>query len=363
MNPFIYQKVITGLSAAVAVAMAMVRISSPDNRVQERGSYVWLPFAICVILTYWIGMRPVSGSAFGDTANYALGYVALNPHSISIDWNSEWVWQLLMNGCKAAGFSVNIFFLIVAAGYIFSALWAIKILLPDDTMLGIVFLCTSLMFFPFAVNGLRNGLACHLVLLGAAFLLNDKWLPGAVACLLAFGIHRSVMLPIAAALFAIFVTRNVRYAIVFWFASIGISLVAGGAISGVFAGLGFDDRMTQYITLDEMNQFSKSGFRWDFLLYSAAPVLMGWYVCIYKQVSDNWYNVLCTVYCLCNAFWVMVIRSAFSNRFAYLSWFLYPLVIAYPLVNLKIREDHDRFTGWVLFAYAAFSVFMWFVFW
>ena len=362
MSPFIYQQVITGISAAVAVVMAMARISSPDNRFQERGSSVWLPLAICFVLTLWIGLRPVSG-AFGDTVNYALEYVNMDPHNISMDWSREWVWQLFMNGCKAAGLSVNLFFLLIAAGYIFSAFWAVKILMPEDTMLGTVFLIASLMFFPFAVNGLRNGLACHLVLLGAAFLLSDKWITGTLVCLLAFGIHRSIMLPIAAILFAIFVTRNIRYAIAFWFAAIIVSLFAGGAVSSIFAGLGFDDRMSQYIALDEMDQFSRTGFRWDFLFYSAAPVLMGWYVCIYKQVSDNWYNVLCTVYCLCNAFWVMVIRSAFSNRFAYLSWFLYPLVIAYPLVNLRIREDHDRFTGWVLLFYAAFSVFMWFVFW
>ena len=112
-----------------------------------------------------------------------------------------------------------------------------------------------------------------------------------------------------------------------------------------------------------MSEFSKAGFRWDFLLYSTAPVVMAWYVCIKKDLQDNWYNAICTVYCLCNAFWVLVIRSAFSNRFAYLSWFLYPIVIAYPLVNMPIREDQDRFTGWVLIAYAGFSAFMWFIFW
>ena len=280
-----------------------------------------------------------------------------------MDWNSEWIWGLLMNGCKAAGFDIQIFFTIVAAGYVFSAFWAVKRFMPTDPMLGVVFLLTSLMFFPFGVNGIRNGLACHLVLLGASYLLEDKWVPGAVIFLVAFGIHRSTMLPIAAILFAIFLMRNVRYAILFWFASIFLSLIAGGAISSLFAGLGFDDRMTQYTTSTDMSEFSRSGFRWDFLLYSAAPVLMAWYVCIKKNLQDNWYNVLCTAYCLCNGFWVMVIRSAFSNRFAYLSWFLYPFVIAYPLVNMPLQEDQDRFTGWVLLAYGGFSAFMWFVFW
>jgi hypothetical protein len=30
---------------------------------------------------------------------------------------------------------------------------------------------------------------------------------------------------------------------------------------------------------------------------------------------------------------------------------------------MPIRGDQDRFTGWVLIAYAGFSAFMWFIFW
>ena len=85
---------------------------------------------------------------------------------------------------------------------------------------------------------------------------------------------------------------------------------------------------------------------------------MAWYVCVKHQIRDNWYDVICTTYCLCNAFWIMVIRAAFSNRFAYLSWFLFPVVIAYPLVNLPIWEDQDRKTGWILIVYSGFSAFM-----
>ena len=362
MSPFLYQKVFSGAMAALAMVMGLSRVSSPDNSFQRKGSTRPAPLLLCLGLTLWMGFRPVS-AAFGDTMNYALEYATMDVRHISIDWNGEWVWGLLMNGCKAAGGSINVFFAVVAVGYVLSAFWAVSRFVPNDPMLGVVFLLNSLMFFPFGVNGLRNGLACHLVLLGISFLLDDKWLPGILISLVALGIHRSTMLPIAAAVVGLFVTRNLRYVIAFWFASIFISLVAGGAVSEVFAGLGFDDRMTQYVTSTDLSQFSRTGFRWDFLLYSTLPVMMAWYVCIRKKLQDNWYNVLCTVYCLCNAFWIMVIRSSFSNRFAYLSWFLYPIIIAYPLVNMPIREDQDQFTGWILLAYAAFSVFMWFVFW
>lgn len=363
MNPLLYQQVFSGTMAVVAVVMGLSRVSSPDNTQQKTGSSWPIPLLLCLGLTFWIGFRPISGEAFGDTANYALEYAKMIPGQISVDWGGEWLWQWLMNGCKALGLSINVFFTIVAAGYVLSAFWAVYRFMPNDPMLGIVFLLNSLMFFPFGVNGIRNGLACHFVLLGISFLLDDRWVSGLLISLFALGIHRSTMLPLAAVFAGIFVTRDLRYVVAFWIASIFISLVAGGAVAQVFTGLGFDDRMTQYVTTSDLSQFSRTGFRWDFLLYSALPVGMAWYVCIHKNFQDNWYNVLCTVYCLCNAFWIMVIRSSFSNRFAYLSWFLYPIIIAYPLVNMPIREDQDQFTGWILLAYAAFSVFMWFVFW
>jgi hypothetical protein len=362
MNPALYQQVFTGTMAALAVIMGLRRVSSPDNILQKSGSQPWIPLLLCLFLTFWMGLRPISG-AFGDTVNYAWEYAHMNPRNISMNWDSEWIWALLMNGSKAAGLSIHAFFTIVAAGYILSAYWAVKRFMPADVMLGTVFLLNSLMFFTFGTNGLRNGLACHLVLLGMCFLLEDKWFPGALVFLIAFGIHRSVMLPVSAFLVGRFLIRDIRYMLVFWLLSIVISLVAGGAVTNFFAGLGFDDRMTQYSANTDMSEFSQAGFRWDFLLYSAMPVVMAWYVCVKRGVQDNWYNVLCTTYLLCNAFWVMVIRAAFSNRFAYLSWFLYPIVIAYPLVNMPIREDQDRFTGWCLLAYAGFSIFMWFVFW
>ena len=362
MSPYLYQKVFAGVMAALAMIMGLSRVSSPDNSLQKTGSSWPMPLLLCLGLTLWMGLRPVS-SAFGDTVNYALEYAMIDARHVSMDWSGEWIWGLLMNSCKAAGFSVNVFFTIVATGYVVSAFWAVYRFMPTDPMLGVVFLLNSLMFFTFGVNGLRNGLACHLVLLGASFLFDDKWIPGILVFLVAFGIHRSTMLPITAILTGLFLMRNVRYVIIFWIASIFVSLVAGGAVTSFFAGLGFDDRMTQYATSSDMSQFSKAGFRWDFLLYSAAPVVMAWYVCVKKALQDNWYNVICTAYGLCNAFWIMVIRSSFSNRFAYLSWFLYPIVIAYPLVNMPIRQDQDRFTGWILLAYGGFSVFMWFFFW
>jgi hypothetical protein len=116
----------------------------------------------------------------------------------------------------------------------------------------------------------------------------------------------------------------------------------------------FSEENTQY--------FSSTGFRWDFLLYSSAPVAMIWYVTYYRRFSDPEYTAIANAYLLSNAFWIMVIRAAFSNRFAYLSWFIYPMVIAYPLLRMNIWKDQDRKTTIILFLYSAFTFFMFFVY-
>ena len=92
----------------MAVAMGVSRITSSDNSFQQKGSRMLWPLLLCLGLTLWIGFRPVSGGAFGDTINYAMEYTTLDPRHISMDWSEEWIWQWLMNGCKAAGFGLPV---------------------------------------------------------------------------------------------------------------------------------------------------------------------------------------------------------------------------------------------------------------
>ena len=54
----------------------------------------------------------------------------------------------------------------------------------------------------------------------------------------------------------------------------------------------------------------------------------------------------------------MVIKAAYSNRFAYLSWFLYPIVLAYGVIRLHIWPDQDKKAGLILLLHAAFTLFM-----
>lgn len=340
----------------------------------------------CLLIVF-MGLRPVSGK-FGDTINYA--YIYNNTFGAGVfqfDFEKEWLWDFIMRSCKVAGLTVNAWFLLIAVGYLGFVFWGLRILLGENAWMAMLFFLSAFSTFTFGTNGIRNGFACSAVILAFAIAAHQNIarliIAGAVL-VLAFGIHRSISLPILAFIAASYVIKSPKVAIYFWIASIGISLVAGGAISNFFMGLGFDDRMTQYSTDQYSEQFTQTGFRWDFLAYSAMPVWLTWHVIqkaekgraefgdtieeaetnitgagrIADAHSMRVFNILATTYILANSFWVMVIRAAFSNRFAYLSWFLYPVVIAYAVIRLHIWEDQDRKAGLILALHAGFTIVM-----
>lgn len=365
MHASLYQPLFLGITATLSYLTAFRLAASPDYRFQQQKSNYFFPLLLSLIFVFWIGGRPVSGRYFGDTANYALGYYGydVSTYTFRLDLQSEWAWDVIMVLCKGLGMSVHGFFIIVEAGYILSVMWAVKRFFPTNPMLGMLFVWTSLMFFTFGTNGLRNGLACHLILLAMSFFFDEKYFVGGIICLIAMGIHRSVALPIATMFAGRFLIKDVRYAIFFWIMAIFVSLAIGNAAADFFALLDFDSRMSVYNTTEYASSFSHAGFRWDFLLYSSFPVFMAWYTCVRKKIKDDWFQALSVSYCLCNAFWILVMRSAFSNRFAYLSWFMYPIVIAYPLINMPVWQDQDRKIALILAAYCGFTLFMQFAIW
>ena len=101
-----------------------------------------------------------------------------------------------------------------------------------------------------------------------------------------------------------------------------------------------------------------ASFRWDFLLYSATGVYAGWYYIIKKNFDDTFYIRLFNIYLIANAFWVLVIRANFSNRFAYLSWFMLGVIIIYPLLKQNFLSNQHRVIGGVLIIYFAFTYLM-----
>jgi len=164
---------------------------------------------------------------------------------------------------------------------------------------------------------------------------------------------------------AAYYIRDFRKAVAFWGFSIILYLVAGNAIGSLFASFGFDDRLNTYIEATEAYAARglKTGFRPDFLIYSFMPLLLGYYVQIKHGVQNQTYQFILNTYIFANAFWCMLMGVSYSNRFAYLSWFMYPLVLAYPCLKLNVwGQRQGKMAANVIMINALFTFFMVFIY-
>ena len=373
INPLIYSTiyflVLYGLCLLIIFKLLVSQDSSNISRELPITQILAFLFTIVVIL--FIGLRPISG-VFTDMPLYAHTYnVLLDGSQTQIEAeHGEWLFFWFGNICRRIGLNDREYFLVIAA--IYFGLMAVTCwrLMRNNIFLALLFCFISFSCYSFGVNGLRNGVASSILMLAITFLNSEKKWEMILAFLLMFAsinIHKSMYLPMLCAIAAFIFFKDTKYAIGFWIASVLISAVAGNYVTQFFVNLGFDERMESYANLDEFGEVKesvniKAGFRIDFILYSIMPIIMAWYVNVKRNFKDKMYNIIACTYILANSFWIMVIRSNQSNRFAYLSWFLYPIVIAYPLLRMNLWEDQDRKTAIILFFYSGFTIFMEFIY-
>ena len=332
----------------------------------QRQESVLVGWGVALVIAVWLGMRPVNEYYFGDTGNYAISFARFQPADFVIDFKNEWLWDSLYYITKSLGQDVHFLFTVVSLLYMVTGYAAIRILIPHKPIITLILFCGSLMFFSFATNGLRNGLACHVTLLVFVLYFKEQRILAAVIAFLAYSIHHSVGIPLAGFICSLFIYKRPHWSIIIWGLSIVASLLLGNSLTGFIEQFSVDERLQGYTNLEQGGegvQFSSYGFRWDFLAYSAMPIVLGYYTILKKRITDNWYSVLFSTYCLANAFWVIFIRAAFSNRFAYLSWFMYPIVVAYPLFFFKLWNDQDKKVGQIILAYVGFTAVMQFLYW
>ena len=220
--------------------------------------------------------------------------------------------------------------------------------------IGFVVFISSFSFWAYGINGIRNGLAASIVLY--AFTFENKRVWGITIALSGILFHKAMLLPVMAYLLTFFYNNRVAY-LRLWLLSIPISLAAGGSFEVFFASLGFEDERVGYLVDGNVNNdvFASTGFRWDFLLYSASAVFIAWYFIVKKNFKDQLYHRIFNVYLISNAFWILVIRANFSNRFAYLSWFMMGLVVIYPFLKQQMIPNQARKTAVVVFVYFMFT--------
>ena len=321
-----------------------------------------LIFTIFYIIFY--GFRPVS-VFFGDMVVYRSGFELLQNYGIydaegTEERTSDVIFYAYQRIC-ALSVDIHVWFASVMFFYIAMMFSGCRKIDSYHSALLMLFCIGSFEFYPFSVNGIRNGVACSFAIMAVACLCKEEKIWAFVWSVFAVGCHKSAALPIATMVFSYFMVNKPKYMFIAWGGAIVLSLAIGGYIDSLLSAMTYDERLAQNIQGDDADGVvMEHRFRWDFLLYSSMPIILGWYTIFKRQMFDKTYLILLGTYIYANAFWVLAIRALFSNRIAYLSWFIYPIVLAYPLVNFPVfKKNHSEITAWILLGHFGFTTILW----
>jgi len=198
------------------------------------------------------------------------------------------------------------------------------------------------------------GIATSFFMLGISY-KNKRWIQ-LILFVIAISFHKSVLLAVLPYFLTLFY-KNSRGYIVIWISSIVLSLLFGGFWESLFAGFNLgDERLSEYLTTKaDSTLFSSTGFRWDFLIFSAVPVILSSYYIYKKHYTDEFYVQLFNIYLIANSFWILIIRANYSNRFASISWVIMPLLLILPLLNVRIWSNQKNKLGIILLLSFAFT--------
>lgn len=359
MDPQIYKPLF--LHFVVLLSLFSLPQSLPDKMnlslKSNKGNVIWM---ISFVFILWLGLRE-NNIAFGDTVNYTKEFLMMECTS-QYDIESDKAFYYIMSFFAKTGFSPHFFFLFVEFIYFAGTAIVVNKLFSNQPLLVFAVVLAAFSFYTYSVNGIRNGMACSLFLWMLVYVKERKWTWAVALGLFAINVHSSLYLVVAALLLALYY-KNTKVYVAGWLACIALSIVAGGVFETFFQTQGIIDtgKDAAYMSNDnaDMEMFSRTGFRFDFLLYSCVPILVGYYYVVKKYFEDEWYKVLLNTYITVNSVWVLVNRSWLSNRMAYLSWFMYGIVLMYPLVMNPYVKGRKKKVTLAVVGNAAFSYLMW----
>lgn len=304
---------------------------------------------LLVFTIFFIGLRDPFGSwrYLGDTSHYTdifFNYMDDPIHGIKSDYG----FYLLMFFSKEY-LNIYIFYILCAVLYVVPIYLVCKKYFNENALFAFIMFVSSMSFWSFGINGVRNGLATSIFLLGIYF-YEKKWLMY-VLILISLSFHKSLVLSIIAFLLAMKFT-NTLILIRIWLALVFISYAFGSQVETLVSnlllnsGIIEDKRVDTYFSDEIDGAFMERSYRLDFIIYSGIAILLAYYYKYKKGFQDVFYDRILNTYIIANAVWIVLIYAAYTNRIAYLSWFIMPLVLVYPLLKQKdLVRNQSLFLG------------------
>lgn len=319
---------------------------------------VVVTFLVVLFLIFFVGFRPVSGRYFVDMANYVLYYNTLYDGTpFTFDLNAE---NLLFDNIFAWWGSHRLgyvsFFVFIACIYFGASFLGISRIFPNHTFAAYLVFLGAFSTFSYATNGIKAGAAASLFIW--AYSYRDKIFYCVPLLLLSWGFHHSMQLPIAAFCISLFI-KDTRLFLVGWIICFFISLFHISFFAELFASISDESGSGYLMGAANGLDGTKGGFRFDFVLYSSMPVLIGyWTIFKRKLVVSYIYREFLNFYLCTNGVWMLCMYASFTNRIAYLSWFMYPIVLVYPFLNENSGIRRFQVFSIIMMLHLLFTLFL-----
>ena len=310
---------------------------------------------LCIFMILFIGTRPISGRYFVDMEGTAAMWPLYDTGTFSFSWDVEnKLYDNLRYYMSTAGYPVETFFVLIAAIYFSAMLGACRKFFPKDTLFAYLVFLAAFSTFSYSTNGIKAGSAASIFMLALAY--HDKPIVTIILSLISWGFHHSMVMVVASYLI-VYIYHKPKWFFVLWIFSVFIAAAHIGTFQSFFASM-TDERGESYLT----SMVFEQGFRIDFILYSAMPVLVGYYALYKKEIQSRSYEIILCLYLMTNAIWMLCMYSEASNRIAYLSWLQYPVVLIYPFLNENWGTNQYSTVKKVAYGHLAFTLFMVFIY-
>lgn len=317
--------------------------------------------SLSIFFALFIGLRPLSGYYFGDTGNYTILYYNIEGLPYVYDpLTANKIWDNLFYWWASKQLEISNFFVVVAFIYFGCTYLACRKFFNKDQYIAFLVFLGAFSTFSYATNGIKAGAAAAIFLLGLSYY--KKWFIGIPLILISWGFHHSMTLPVAAFTVA-YTYRNSKFYYYVWIICLLLSAVHITYFQSLFATMAEDQGDISgagYLSSSTSDEWGgKSGFRIDFVLYSAMPILIGYYAMFKKRlILSNTYKMILNIYMLTNSVWMLCMYAQYTNRIAYLSWFMFPIVLVYPFLKEDWGPTRYKTLSKVVLANLTFTLFM-----
>lgn len=331
---------------ALGLCSALIAFSA-YNPSGKSNTSLWSALVFITMLVL-LGLFPIEWGYGTDRANYANQLLQFKSGNIQVDFQKGEVGYQIIQFVLSRFLNATQFIFCISLIYLTNYYISIKRLVKAQNYWLFIAVILSMGFTNYALNTMRAGLAISFIVLGISMYKSRIKL---ICCIIiAVSIHTSALIP-GGIILICSKYNNTRLFYKFWLLSIPVSFIAGGVFNTLFQSLS-DDGRTMYLTTTETNY--NVGFRIDFIIYSFAPMIIGAYYIFKKKINDSFYVMMYNAYLLTNMFWILVIRANYSDRFAYLSWFMMPFILVYPILTQKMHLNKRVWLGLILLGELAF---------